>query len=237
MITTTNQQPILRIIHSPLMPNPSKVRSLPFTWDETKTIVETNKLELFARSEEQTEKYAKFKAELKRNHTTIFKHLLIAELNWYDKALNNGIDKSDINLLDDAVIKFQPKSKHLFTEASDLKILPNHFPYYFQEGISHLCVWSKLVIENDPDSQKGDISKATRNLICKYVEKTFIEGLGIDRENVVWFRNWGALQSVKGISHIHVLVKGFTSEQLNKVLYTPGAPLTEAEYEEVHNEK
>lgn len=212
----------LKVVHSPGMP-PSKIKEEPYTWEEIVAIVKNNQLEKFARSAAQTESYHSFKAALKDAKTSVFKFLLVNQLHWYDPKHNNCIPIDQINELEDHEIKIVAASDKLFGHESDVKILPNHFPYYFPSDVSHLCVWLKTRIQNDPHSPYGDISPKTRQEIDAYVRRTFVENLGIDPSNICWFRNWEALQSVKLISHIHVIVKGLTEEQKAKVLYGPGS--------------
>lgn len=217
----------IRVVNSPGMP-PSKIADRPYEWQDVRNIVGENRLEKFARSVHRTEKYHDFKHQLQQKNYTIFKHLLNNELKWYDPKDNGGLEWDQIisEGIPDNHIVINPASYKLFSNKSDLKIVPNHFPYYFEEDVVHLCVWSKLRIDSDENSPIGDISPATREIIDKYVCKTFVDGLGIARENLVWFRNWEALQSVKSISHLHVVVKGMTDEQLEKVLYQSGEVLT-----------
>lgn len=227
MITTkTETQFKIRVVNTPGMP-PSKIIDKPYTWQEVKDIVRENKLEKFARSLHQTDNYHKFKKQLQMSHTTIFKHLLANELKWYEAKDNGDMEWDDVirNAVPDNQIVVYPGSYKLFTNRDDLKIVPNHFPYYFEDDVVHLCVWSKLRIEPDQASPIGDISPATREVIEKYVSKTFVKAMGIARENILWFKNWEALQSVKSISHLHVIVKGMTQEQLELVLYQSGEVL------------
>lgn len=228
MITTKTDTHIkIKVVHSPGMP-PSKIRDVEYTWEEVKEIVRDNKLEKFARSLQQTENYHNFKAQLQKNHTSVFKHLLSNELKWYEPKDNGGVSWDEVvrNGIPDNQIVINPASYKLFSNPADLKIVPNHFPYYFEDDVMHMCVWTKLRIDPDEASPIGDISPATREIIEKYVCKTFVDEMGIDRENIVWFKNWEALQSVKTISHLHVLVKGMTETQLELVLYQPGEVLT-----------
>lgn len=229
--TQTETQYKFTIVHSPGMP-PSKIKDKPYEWQEVEDIVAANKLEKFARSLQQTENYHQFKRQLQKTHTTVFKHLLINELRWYDAKANGGMSWDDVvrESVPDESIVINPGSYKLFMNAADVKIVPNHFPYYFQADVVHLCVWSKLRIEPDASSEKGDISPKTREIIEKYVVKTFVHGLGMDRSDLVWFKNWEALQSVKSISHLHVLARGISHEQLQKVLYLAGNILTDDDF-------
>lgn len=122
------------------------------------------------------------------------------------------------------------RSSKLLGDPEDIRIVENKFPYYFEPDVSHLLVWTKLAIESDPSSDKGDISTYTKHLIDKYICKTFVDALGIPRENILWFRNWHGLQSIRELSHIHVLIKGLTPEQKTQLICSPGVPLTEEDY-------
>lgn len=207
----------ITVVHSPDMPSASKFSDRVFTFDEVRDIIKHNELNSFARSKKATEKYLAFKKELKEKNTTVFKHLVVNTLKWRTAEQVQGLKDDEIAV--------PASGDALFTNGSDLKIVRNDFPYYFEDDVAHLCVWSKRRIDSDPNSALGDLSAEMRALIEEYVNKTFVEWLGIPREKLVWFRNWEALQSVKEISHIHVVVKGMTNEQLNQVLGGPGVPL------------
>ncbi|GEQ68887.1 hypothetical protein JCM33374_g2556 [Metschnikowia sp. JCM 33374] len=207
----------ITVVYSPDMPAASKVSSRPISWPEVQKIIATNDLDVFARSQSQTEKYLAFKRDLRLKGSTVYKHLLTNSLGWASEA--------DVKGLADADIKVSSSGAGLFADASDLKIIRNDFPYYFEENVAHLCVWTKRPIESDPNSSCGDISPETRAIIEKYIRQTFVEKAGIPRENLLWFRNWEALQSVREISHVHVLVKDMTPAQVDMLVGTAGIPL------------
>lgn len=183
------------------------------SWAEIKNVVRSNKLEVFARSKDQIEEYHKFKLQLLAQGTSVFKHLVINSLQW--------CDESEVEGLEDREVKIPLSGADLFENVSNLKIIRNDFPYYFESDITHLCVWSKETIPSDPQSAMGDISVETRAKVDRYVDYKFVKQLKIPKEDVVWFRNWEALQSVKEISHIHVLVRNVTKEQLEQALLSP----------------
>lgn len=74
-----------------------------------------------------------------------------------------------------------------------------------------MCVWTKTPIATDPAT--GDVTAESRRIIEDFVESTFstpldsLFGPRKGRENVLWFKNWVALQSVRGVDHIHVLLR------------------------------
>lgn len=220
MTSTLTIQPTripVTVIHSPDMPSASKVSERPYTWPEVKDIVRYNDLDAFARLGAQTESYLAFKRLLKQQNLTVFRHIVTQTLGWRRLEELDGVKDDKITV--------EASGDPIFTNPDDLKIVRNDFPYYFEDDVTHLCVWTKKKIESDPNSSIGDLSQETRNIIERYVDQTFVKGLGIPRENLVWFRNWEALQSVKEISHVHVVVKGMTREQVAQVLGTPGIPL------------
>lgn len=59
-------------------------------------------------------------------------------------------------------------------------------------------------------------------MIEEFVERVFIRGLdewdggGEGRERVLWFKNWVSLQSVRGVDHVHVLVRDAPKQLLER---------------------
>lgn len=102
-----------------------------------------------------------------------------------------------------------------FADPADYKILRNDWPYGFAPGITHLVVWLRTPIPTQGDG--GDLTEGSRALIEDFVDRTFVARLareattgGEDRDpktQVLWFKNWGALQSVRALEHVHILVR------------------------------
>lgn len=82
-----------------------------------------------------------------------------------------------------------------------------------------MVVWSKVRIpEQKPD---GYLTSESTALVEAFVRRTFVEPLSSYRvklgvagdfdagmkDCVLWFRNWTGLQSVRGLEHVHVLVR------------------------------
>jgi hypothetical protein len=83
----------------------------------------------------------------------------------------------------------------------------NDWPYGLTPNITHIVVWTRTAIPTDPAT--GDVTDESRRLIRDFVKTYFAEGLGPGgEERVMWFKNWVALQSVRALEHIHVLVRG-----------------------------
>jgi len=104
--------------------------------------------------------------------------------------------------------KFAYKNAIPFADPSDYKILRNDWPYGFTPDITHLVVWLKTPIPVDPET--GDMTPNSRELVESFVRTTFTERLareGLADDRVQWFKNWTRLQSVRGLEHVHVLVR------------------------------
>lgn len=211
----------LTYVSSPDMPT-LKIASRPYTWLEITQIVRNNDLEKFARSKELTANYFELKRKLKAAHSSVFKYLLVSQLDWFDPAVHGGSTIADV-AEEDIVVK--AAGPRLFGNGDDLKVLPNHFPYYFEKNVTHLCIWTKMKIPSDPNSALGDICPIASKTIDRYIRQTFQDQYGIPASDILWFRNWEALQSVKAMSHIHVIVRNLDPRHLEELLYSPGIPL------------
>lgn len=108
---------------------------------------------------------------------------------------------------------FEHFSDEPFADPRDYKVLLNDWPYGFEPGVVHLLVWTKTPIA--VDEERGDVTTESRELIERFVETLFVsrvaERCGLERgeawKRVMWFKNWESLQSVRGVPHVHVLVK------------------------------
>ena len=84
----------------------------------------------------------------------------------------------------------------------------NDWPYGMTRDITHFVVWLKTRFDVEPTV--GDLLPQSRQLIEAFVQHTFVDMLekcGGAGDRVMWFRNWTGLQSVRGMDHIHVLVR------------------------------
>lgn len=54
------------------------------------------------------------------------------------------------------------------------------------------------------DPVSDDLLPEARAEIEAFVRDKFVPACG--RENVIWFRNWGALKSVRAVEHFHVML-------------------------------
>lgn len=107
--------------------------------------------------------------------------------------------------------RFAYKNPVPFAHEDDFKILRNDWPYGLAPNVTHLCIWTKTPIAVDPST--GDVTAESRDVIEGFVRRTFSDPLdgvcgdGEGKEHVLWFKNWVSLQSVRGVDHIHVLLR------------------------------
>jgi hypothetical protein len=111
---------------------------------------------------------------------------------------------------------FAAKTTLPFGHPDDIKICLNDWPYErFAEEITHLIVWLKVRIPAERD-QEGPTAWA-KERIERWIDDVFVKRLALEKDGeewgnaekrVMWFKNWGELQSVPGLEHIHVLVRG-----------------------------
>ncbi|KFX95214.1 hypothetical protein O988_05902 [Pseudogymnoascus sp. VKM F-3808] len=184
------------------------------TWPELQGHISRNRLDIFQRTPIELRRYFAFNYEIKKKYGSIMNFVLGEKLHWEHPIVADG----------------EP-----FEKDSDLSIKRNDWPYGIDERISHLVVWTKFPLEEDPttggDSRTfpaslpetvsrvepaqedpttgGDLSDRQRKQIDDYVEKTFRVQCGSD--NVIWFRNWAALKSVHSVEHFHVML--FNADQ------------------------
>ncbi|KAH9862691.1 hypothetical protein J1614_010784 [Plenodomus biglobosus] len=95
--------------------------------------------------------------------------------------------------------------------AEDVKILYNDWPYGISPDITHLVVWTKFELDDDPVTGRCTIE--ARQAIDGFVQRVF----GGRVKEVVWFKNWKSLKSVHAVEHFHVMLHGADEEFLSEV--------------------
>jgi hypothetical protein len=156
----------------------------------------TNNLSVLKRKPSDLRKYMKWTAETKAKHGNMTNYLLTHRL-----PLEWGKPP------------FTPVSTIPFHDASDYRVLINDWPYGMTPDITHIVVWSRTLIPTDPET--GDMTPESRATCEEFVRTYFVDRLGVDgKDRVLWFKNWVALQSVRSLEHIHVMVKDATPETL-----------------------
>ncbi|KAK3715136.1 hypothetical protein LTR37_007346 [Vermiconidia calcicola] len=162
------------------------------TWDELKKIIADNRLEELKRIPSDLRRYLAWSYNIKKQYGGITNFVIKERLHW------TPLSPTGPPL-------FEHKSDIPFADQRDFVVLVNDWPYGFDEGIIHILVWSKTPIAVD-DAQ-GDVTPESRRLIEEFVERYFVRELIGGREQVMWFKNWVSLQSVRGVDHVHVLAR------------------------------
>ncbi|KAK3357733.1 hypothetical protein B0T25DRAFT_566989 [Lasiosphaeria hispida] len=159
------------------------------TWDDLRNIIQNNDLSILKRKPSDLRRYIKWTTETKVVYGSMTNYILAHRLpkSWGSPP-------------------FTPVSAVPFEDPSDFQVLLNDWPYGFVPGITHIVVWTRTTIPTDSD--KGDMTPDSRKLVGEFIKRYFVDSLGPGGEGqVMWFKNWVALQSVRALEHIHVLVK------------------------------
>jgi hypothetical protein len=116
---------------------------------------------------------------------------------------------------------FNYKNPIPFAHRDDYRILINDWPYGLAPGIVHICVWLKVRLPVD-EGNGGDLTMEGRRMVEEFVGRTFVRPLGMQgSDRVLWFKNWTGLQSVRGLEHIHVLLRDVGKEELEEIVERP----------------
>ncbi|KAI0816283.1 hypothetical protein GGR55DRAFT_228678 [Xylaria sp. FL0064] len=167
-------------------------------WEDLKKIIGENDLSVLKRKPSDLRRYMAWTAETKAHYGSMTNYLLIHRL---PKAWGSP--------------PFTPASSIPFDDESDYIVLINDWPYGLTPDITHIVVWSRTII--DTDSGTGDVTTESREVISNFVKRFFVDKLGPGGEaKVLWFKNWVALQSVRTLEHIHVMVKDASKELLEE---------------------
>lgn len=146
------------------------------TWEEVKRLVVINRIDQFQRPPSQLRRYLQYMHELKKKHGSVMAYVQQYRLQW-DSAT--------------------PSPSKPFTNTSDYRILYNDWPYGIDPDIVHLVVWTKFPLEDDPVTDA--LTVRARQEIEDFVVETFCGNGGVDRSQLVWFKNWRSLKSIHAL--------------------------------------
>ena len=186
-------------------------------------VVDSNRLDVIRRKPSERVIYKSWCKKIVAVYGSITAYMCAERLHW--EPLPSSCAETETGPV------FEAEDPTPFKNPSDYKILCNDWPYgSFGRNITHLIVWSKSRIPTQPDT--GLVTPESRKLIDAFVEAIFINRLARDEsktpagERVLWFKNWGALQSVRGLEHIHVLVEDVADTVVQE---WTGEPLRDSE--------
>lgn len=116
---------------------------------------------------------------------------------------------------DDGALVFETESAVPFGSAEDYTVLRNDWAYGLDDGIAHVVVWLKGRL---PVDEQGRLSEEGREAVEGFVDRMFRERCGEEGRGskVLWFKNTVDLQSVRGLEHVHVLVRGVGEDVLGE---------------------
>ncbi|EXJ87258.1 hypothetical protein A1O3_04217 [Capronia epimyces CBS 606.96] len=153
------------------------------SWPEVQELVDTNRIDRFQRSPSQLRAYFEHIYQVKKQYGAVSAYIQHELLHW---------DKTT------------PSSDPPFENPADYKITYNNWPYYIEEDIKHLVVWTKFLI--DEDETTGRVTHDATARITALIARTFCaeeQGTGhkVNRDQIVWFKNWKSLKSVHALGH------------------------------------
>ncbi|KAI1609667.1 hypothetical protein EDD36DRAFT_78565 [Exophiala viscosa] len=151
------------------------------SWAEVQHLVNTNHIERFQRTSSQLRAYLEYIYYLHKKYGSVLSYVQHERLHWED---------------------ITPSGDRPFISPTDYKILYNDWPYYVDEDIKHLVVWTKFTIEDDENT--GKISPGAATQVEDFITRTFCssDGLQVERDQIVWFKNWRSLKSVHALGKV-----------------------------------
>jgi len=158
------------------------------SWMEVQDLACTNRIDLFQRSAAQLRGYREYTSQLKKTHGSVLSFIQQERLRWDDVT---------------------PSGEKQFTNPADFKILYNDWPYLIEQDVKHLVVWTKFRI--DEDEATGEVTEEEKTLIEEFITRTFCVSDSnpkgkMNRDQIVWFKNWRSLKSVHELEHFHIML-------------------------------
>ncbi|KAF2003251.1 hypothetical protein P154DRAFT_561384 [Amniculicola lignicola CBS 123094] len=176
----------------------------PHSWENLRHLIGSGQLDELKRWPSDLKAYLAWSMHVKTQYGSATEYLLRERLGWVSLPAEN-------------VLKFDIKSTIPFEHEEDYRILGNDWPYGLAEGITHIVVWLKSPLDADGE---GALTESGRSAVEGFVRREFRERVGEkDGEEgamVMWFKNTKNLQSVRGLEHVHVLVRGLGEEVLGR---------------------
>lgn len=181
----------------------------PHTWENLKQIIATNDLESLRHWPSDLKRYLQWTRTTKETYGNIINYICKERLHWDSLPTPNP----------DEGPTFEVANPIPFADQRDFKILYNDWPYGMTSDITHIVVWLKNRLP--VDDEEGDLTPEARKLVEGFVERSLVsrvqkEGGKGWNDRVMWFRNWTGLQSVRGLDHLHVLVRGVQKEIIDE---------------------
>ncbi|OJJ47287.1 hypothetical protein ASPZODRAFT_65037 [Penicilliopsis zonata CBS 506.65] len=186
-------------------------------WENIKEIIARNDLAAFKRKPSDLIRYIDWTRGIKAQYGTITNYICQRRLKWTippETVPNSTVTGAAPTpaVAGDSCPVFPFKNPIPFADPADYKILRNDWPYGVTPDISHLVVWLRTPVPVKENG--GDVTDDSRACIEAFVQRTFVDRLAREKEcfanpaeHVVWFKNWTALQSVRALEHVHILLR------------------------------
>jgi hypothetical protein len=171
----------------------------PHSWDNLHALISAGRLEDLKRWPSALKAYLAWTAHIKDKYGSATAYLLQQRLHW--ELVDGG----------DGALTFNVRNATPFADPIDFTILRNDWGYAFAPGIRHIVVWLKQRL---PVDQEGALSDEGQRLVRDFVRREFRDKAGEKEEgsNIIWFKNTTNLQSVRGLEHVHVLIRDVAEE-------------------------
>jgi hypothetical protein len=171
----------------------------PHSWDNLHALISAGRLEDLKRWPSALKAYLAWTAHVKEKYGSITTYLLNQRLFW------DPVDG------DDGALTFNVRGVRSFADPADFTILRNDWGYALEQGIRHIVVWLKQRL---PVDEEGALSDEGKRLVRDFVKREFRDKAGEKDEGsrVIWFKNTTNLQSVRGLEHVHVLIRDVDEE-------------------------
>ncbi|KAL4897962.1 hypothetical protein BDV59DRAFT_168976 [Aspergillus ambiguus] len=175
-------------------------------WEDLKSIIARNDLAVLKRKPSDLIRYLAWSKSIKSQYGSITNYICQCRLHWHLPDTTSAAATADSGPV------FPFKNPVPFADPSDYKILRNDWPYGLTPDIVHLVVWLRTPVA--VKESNGDVTDESRALIENFVQSTFVSRLAREKSrfldpkaHVLWFKNWTALQSVRSLEHVHILVR------------------------------
>ncbi|KAL3486145.1 hypothetical protein BJX62DRAFT_25231 [Aspergillus germanicus] len=172
-------------------------------WKDLQDIIARGDLGILKRKPSDLIRYLQWTKETKAEYGTITNYICLRRLKWELPREPETGGQTPPPTFNNPIP---------FADPADYKILRNDWPYGLVKGISHLVVWSRTPIP--VQDSEGVITEESRALIEDFVQMTFVARLAQEKDifpdpksHVLWFKNYTALQSVRSLEHVHVLLR------------------------------
>ena len=172
----------------------------PISWVDLSTIISTSALHLLGRSNTAQTVYLSHSEDILAIWASPADFLLHTKFGLKidappSRAQDPSLDPSRITTKQTVTT---PLSFHT------LKLLPNDFPYHFENGVRHYCLWKIGGEEGITAEEIEDAEAELRDIVLNEEQSP-----NIDVVETCNFLNPDALKSISAIEHVHILAKPY----------------------------